>query len=387
MSTEVKTQAQSENAPAVPKPHGEYKEGKAEESNPAAIPQIHQSRTIRFCIIFITVALLLYGLYVTKAIAFPIVLAVLIALPLRPAMRWLKAFHIPNPASAFLLCTIVLAVVIIGCVMLWQPAQDWFQNSQSNLEEVERKLRSIRQPISEMQNASESVEKLTADSNDPETLQVQIKQPSLTNFIMSTTGTILIGGTITVSLVFLFLAFGEGLMQSIVHSLPSRIDRHKALHMMWEAERTISRYLLSYSLINLGLGVVIGTGMWLIGMPNPVLWGVMAACLNYIPFLGLALGTSIVFLVAVVSFDSIQYALLAPTIYLLANGVEANVITPLLLGRSLKLNVIIIFLFIVIWGWMWGIGGALIAVPLLIVAKVVCDHVERLQPVAKLLGA
>jgi predicted PurR-regulated permease PerM len=155
--------------------------------------------------------------------------------------------------------------------------------------------------------------------------------------------------------------------------------------MFFQIERGISQYLLTFTAINVCLGIVIGTGMWLIGMPNPVLWGVMAGCLNFMPYIGAFVGSGVVFLVAALSFDSMGQALLAPAIYAAANTIEGNVITPLILGRSMRLNPIFIFLSVVLWGWMWGVGGALIAVPLLAMTKIACAHSRRLQSVATLL--
>ena len=354
-------------------------------AEPFETPELRLSNGPWICLLIIAASAILYGLYSTRAIAFPITLSVLVALPLRPLVRICNRVGLPNPLSATLIVAILLFAVISGTTLLWKPAKEWISTTPSNMKEVEQKLRTLQGPISEMQEASESVEKLTEAKEDPTTLKVEVKPPSLTSAVLSTTGSVLVGGTITVSLVFLLLAFGDQLLDGVVHAWPTRRDRKNILTITKQAERTISHYLLTYTMINIGLGIVIGLGMWAIGMPNPVLWGVMAACLNYVPFVGLAAGTAIVFVVGVISFDSLTYALLAPAIYLAANGVEANVITPMLLGRSLKLNVVFIFLFIVIWGWMWGIGGALIAVPLLIVAKVICDNISRLRPLAQVL--
>ena len=212
-----------------------------------------------------------------------------------------------------------------------------------------------------------------------------MKQPALSDTLLNSTGELLTQAAIVVTLVFLFLGFGDRLFDGLMKVLPTRRDKGNVRQMCHEAEVTISNYLLTYTAINIVLGIVIGVGLWLMGMPNPLLWGVMAACLNYLPFVGLAVGTAVVSLVALITFDSTLYALLAPAIYLGANGLEANVITPVLLGRSLRLNVIAIFLSIVLWGWMWGIGGALIAVPLLVIIKVTCDYSRPLKPISILL--
>jgi predicted PurR-regulated permease PerM len=133
--------------------------------------------------------------------------------------------------------------------------------------------------------------------------------------------------------------------------------------------------------------VAVGTGMFLIGMPNPVLWGVIAALLNFIPYIGALLGVALVALIAFVTFDTIWMALLAPFIYLTCTTIEGQIVTPLILGRRLEMNTVAIFLAIAFWGWLWGIAGALIAVPLLVTVKVFADHVEGLAALGEFLAA
>lgn len=345
------------------------------------------SRGITVPLVIITVLAILMTLYFARAVAFPIVLSLLIALPLRPVVRWISQRGLPSVVSATLVVAIILS---LGGAAFWfvaSPARHWMESVPSHLTAIEYKLRALREPMNDMQKAGATVEQLTQGAEDPATVKVEVKQPSLTSTVLNTTTNLLTGGVITFSLLFLLLAFGDELLEGVVRQLQTRYDRHNVRSICLHAESTISHYLLVCTCINIGLGVVIGLGLWLIGVPNPVLWGVMAACLNFLPFIGLALGTGIIFLVGLISFDSIPYALLAPAIYLAANGIEANLITPALLGRSLRLNVILIFVFIIIWGWMWGIGGALIAVPLLGVLKVTCDHSSRLKPLGELIGA
>jgi predicted PurR-regulated permease PerM len=302
-------------------------------------------------------------------------------------VRWFSRWGLPSVVSA----TVVVAIILsLGGAAFWfvaSPARHWMESVPDHLSSIEYKLQALRAPMNDMQKAGATVEQITQGVEDPATVKVEVKQPSLTSTVLNTTTSLLTGGVITFSLLFLLLAFGDELLEGVVRQLQTRYDRHNFRSICLHAESTISHYLLICTCINIGLGVVIGLGLWLIGVPNPVLWGVMAACLNFLPFIGLALGTGIIFLVALISFDSLPYALLAPAIYLAANGIEANLITPALLGRSLRLNVILIFVFIVIWGWMWGIGGALIAVPLLGVLKVTCDHSPRLKPLGELIAA
>lgn len=121
-------------------------------------------------------------------------------------------------------------------------------------------------------------------------------------------------------------------------------------------------------------------------MPNPVLWGVMAGLLNFVPYLGAIVGTGVVALVAVLTFDDVGRVLIPPVSYLALTSLEGQFITPTILGRRLRLNPVVIFVWLVFWGWIWGVPGALVAVPMLAAFKIVCDRVENLRPVGDFLG-
>ncbi len=122
-------------------------------------------------------------------------------------------------------------------------------------------------------------------------------------------------------------------------------------------------------------------------MPNPILWGLMAALLNFLPYVGALVGVAVVGLVALVSFDSIGSALLAPALYFACTVVEGQFITPALVGRRLEMNTVAVFLSVAVWGWLWGVPGALMAVPLLVSVRVMCDHFEGLSALGEFLSA
>src|SRR5690606_25931795 len=146
-------------------------------------------------------------------------------------------------------------------------------------------------------------------------------------------------------------------------------------------ENEISRYLLAITIINAGLGVAVTIAMWLIGMPTPYLWGLMATLLNYIPYLGAIFGAAILGLVALVSFEPIGQALMVPLVYLVLNGIEGQLITPAVVGNRLSINPLVIVISIAFWAWIWGIPGMLVAVPLLIVARILSEYLPAFSGV------
>ena len=182
------------------------------------------------------------------------------------------------------------------------------------------------------------------------------------------------------------LAAGDRFLEKAVQIKKTWREKRDIVLLVKEVEHKMSTYLGAITIINIGLGIAIGTGLWLIGMPNPLLWGVLAALLNYIPFAGLVIGCLIVSIVAIGEFSTMGHAMLAPAIYLLCNGIEANAVTPMVLGRSISLNPVVILLAVFLGGWIWGMGGIFLAVPLLLLAKIACDSNESLQPIGVFLA-
>jgi predicted PurR-regulated permease PerM len=182
------------------------------------------------------------------------------------------------------------------------------------------------------------------------------------------------------------LASGTMFYEKMIGILPTLSDKKRALTIAYDVEREVSHYLLTITMINAGLGLFIAVAMSIIGMPNPILWGVAAALLNFVPYIGAVAGIVMVGLVSLISFDSITYVVIPPMIYAFAAVIEGQFITPVLLGRRLELNAVAIFIFVALWGWAWGIVGAIIAVPLLVSVKVFCDHFDGLKSFGEFLS-
>ena len=204
----------------------------------------------------------------------------------------------------------------------------------------------------------------------------------------------LFGGTTTfvseaivvIVLLYFLLASGDLFLRKLIKVLPTFEDKKRAVEIAREIEHNISTYLFTVTLINIGVGVAVGVGVWLLKMPNPVLWGVLAGVLTYIPYLGAMVGIGILGLAALLVFDDLGHALAVPAVYLVVSFLEGNFVTPLVLGRRLTLNPVVIFVGLLFWFFLWGIPGALLAVPTLAVFKIVCDHVDTLAPIGEFFG-
>ena len=327
---------------------------------------------------------LFYTFYFARDFILPVVLAWILSLLLKPAVRLLARIHVPEALGAALVLITLLALVSTGVLLLSGPASAWVQRAPESFEKVESKVRSMVSSAQPITKAAETVEHMTENGN--ETPKVEIKKPGLLNSVWNQTKGFIILVLEVFVLLYFFLAAGDIFALKLIQVLPRLADKKKAVEIMRETEQGISRYLGSITMVNLFEGTLIGIGLALIGMPNPLLWGVLAFFANYIPYLGAIIAASIVTIVALVSFESVSHALLAPAIYFGVNFAD-NFIAPYVMGRRLVLNPLIVFLTVMFWGWIWGIIGVLLAVPITMTLKIICDHTTLLAPYAEFLTA
>lgn len=335
--------------------------------------------------IFIILAVL--ALYFGRDFFMPVVLAFLFALTLTPIVRFLRKRGIPSPLSATLLVVASTIVLAIGGYLLSGPTTQLINDAPQIGRALTERIEEMRGPFDRLMRISDQIESVAETANEPDVQKVTVQQPGILS--RAAGNLVSIGTTIAIVIVLslFLLASGSLFYEKIVQSFSTLSDKKRALRVVYDVEREVSRYLLTVALINAALGTVIGIGLWAIGMPTPFLWGAMAALLNFLPYIGSLATILIVAAISIVSFDNIGYALLAPAFVASCNVVEGQIVTPLVLGRRLELNAVAIFIAVAFWSWLWGFIGALIAVPLLVIIKVFCDHSQTLRPVGNFLAA
>ena len=326
-----------------------------------------------------------YTLYFTRAFLLPIVLALLLTFLLRPAVRALKRIKIPDVAGAALVLILLLGVAGYGTVRISRPAAQWIYNAPESLRKIELKVSHLRRLIEEASQAAEELKKV-ATLGTQNAIEVEIKRPSFTDAVLTGTQEVLIKSSLMFILLYFLLASGDLFQRKLIRLFSDESKKRKVQTITREVEQKISRYLITVTVVNTFMGVSLGIGMYLVGMPNPVLWGVMAGFLVFIPYLGPLIGLSIVTFVALLTFDSFGRILLVPAIYFFLETLQGQIITPIVLGFRLALNPVAIFIWLIFWGWIWGITGALLAVPMLTVFKILCDSITPLASVGEFLG-
>ena len=178
-------------------------------------------------------------------------------------------------------------------------------------------------------------------------------------------------------LAYLLLASGDIFLRKLVRVIPQHSEKKRAIDISHEVQAQVSNYLFSVSLINIGLGVVAGFGFFLMGVPRAGMWGFVVAVLNFIPYFGPVVGLAILLVVGLLSFDDVSRALMPFGWYLLMHLLEANFVSPIILGRRFTVNAVAIFISLMFWYWLWGVPGALLSVPILVSVKAVCSRLPR----------
>lgn len=348
---------------------------------------LRDSRFVHFALGGIFLLAFIYALHFARDFFMPVVLAFLLALTLSPMVRFMGKRGIPAALSATILVLVAFSAIGITGYLLSAPVVQLISDAPSIGRQVTERLSEIRKPFEHLLGVFQQVEQLTDVVDEPGVNRVVMAQPGV---ISQAAGTIVSAGTslaIMFVLSLFLLASGSMFYEKIVQSFAKLSEKKRALRIVYDVEREISRYLFTIALINAGLGVAVGLGLWAIGMPNPFLWGVAAGLLNFLPYIGATLTIFAVAAIALVSFDSLSYAVVAPGYVLLCNIVEGHAVTPFVVGRRLELNAVAIFIAVAFWSWLWGFVGALIAVPLLVAIKVFCDHFEGLNNVGNFLSA
>jgi predicted PurR-regulated permease PerM len=327
-----------------------------------------------------------YTLYFARAFFLPIVLALLLSFLLSPVVRGLKKLHIPNALGAGLVVFGLLGSLGLGIYELAGPAYEWAQQAPRQLRRLERKLAEFKKPVQTMSKATQQVEKITQVGAGQEPRKVEVQTETLGERMFSQATELIAGGTIMFILLFFLLASGDLFLRKLIRVMPSLADKKRAVDIARQIEQDVSTYLATITGVNIALGLAVWGLMTWIGVPNPLLWGVLAFVTNYIPYLGAILMIAVLAMVGFLTFDDPAKALLVPGAFVGLNLLESYLVTPMVLGRRLTLNPVVIFLGLTFWSWLWGITGALLAVPIMVVAKIICDHSEPLRSVGEFLG-
>jgi predicted PurR-regulated permease PerM len=356
------------------------------------VSTIATMRVLSLSTTIVAVLALIYTAQAARAFLLPIAFAILLNFLLSPLVRALGRLHVPTAAAAAFVVLAMLAILGLGAYELAGPVQRWavrapvmLQQAQEEVVEMIRPLQRASATAEEMASAASGAGDSAAGGGErPQ--EVVVQGPSLVSRAFGTTKVLVAGALEVVVLLYFLLAGGELFLQKLVKVLPNLGDKKKAVQIARDTEASISRYLVTAFLVNLGEACIVAVIMHLWGMPNPLLWGALVLGLEFIPYLGALVMVVLLAIAALVTFDTAAHALLVPASFLVVNLVQGNFVSPILLGHRLSLNPVALFVGLAFWFTVWGLPGAFMAVPMMATLKILCDHIESLASVGEFLG-
>lgn len=348
---------------------------------------------------------LLYTLYFARTLLIPIVVALLFALLLSPLVSALKRFYVPRSISAFVLLACIGGPVALLGIELAEPAQKWLKRLPELGMQLSEELDSLTESLTPRQEPAPAPEPAPGKDEGgfnffglfggdeesapqpppeppPEPTQGAVTEKLLQGgleLVISMVGAapLLLVQLLTFVILVLFqLIFGQRLWQGAIEIFPRVRDKQQAGLVVARVQRELSRYILTVSLINTGLGVTTAAALWLLGVDDAVLWGALVGLLNFAPYVGPLVAVCILGVAGLVQYGFELAALLPALVYFLINLVEAQFVTPLVLGRSMRLNPLVLVLWLIVWGWLWSVAGVLLAVPLLVCLKLAAQQLD-----------
>jgi predicted PurR-regulated permease PerM len=327
----------------------------------------------------------LAAVYMASSIILPVVLAFVLQLILQPAVRLLERVRLPRAVGALLAILLFVGALVGFVAALSVPAATWAEKLPEGIPRLETHMVILKRPIEVMQKAIQQAEHV-ADAPGKKDSTVSVRRDlGLTGVLFAGTRAVLDGLFTTVLVLYFLLVAGEIFLRRIVEVLPNFGDKRQAVDISQQIEADISAYLLTITAMNAAVGVATGVAMYLCGLGDPLLWGATAFLLNYVPILGPLFGIGIFLLAGMLSFDSLWSALLPPALYFGIHLAEGETLTPMLLARRFTLNPVLVILSLVFWFWMWGVPGAILAVPMLAILKIVSDRVRPLKALGHVL--
>lgn len=305
----------------------------------------------------------------------PLGLAVLVACVLSGAVEGLRRWRVPRALSAMLLLVLLSLGLAATIDLIASPAQAWLQKSPQVLRTIEQKARPAQSIVRRLdyiaRRATALASAVGGGTSAPASPAPAAPAASLTAIdIFAATGSAAVALVTVLAFAFLLLAGGPSALARLTCALGARVHSTHALEIIDTIRREVSRYYGTLLLINLAFAAVTAGVLWLLGLPNPALWGVLAGLLNFIPYLGPAVCVTVLTLVGLVTFAGVAHVLLVAAAYLVLATVEGHLIEPLFLGRRLHLNPVVVLLGVWSGGWLWGVAGVVLALPVLLALKI-----------------
>lgn len=336
--------------------------------------------------------LLVHTLAWAAAFLIPVCAAILGFFVVSRPRRWLERRGVPSFVTAGVMSVAITLLVGVSLVRLSQPTADFLRDIPYLAQQVSAKMARSEGPLKAIDKASEAADEIMkGDDKSEPGKQKPVEVTVVSDTSVASKVALMAPGVLTqigftMVLLFFLIASGDAFIAKTVQSLGRFSDKRKAVEVFYTIEKRLGRYLGGIAVINAGLGVAIGVALWWLGMPVPGAFGVMAFALNFVPFLGAIIGAGLAGAVAFVTFPGIWPAVSVVATYMILTSIEGQIVTPLLISRRMRLNTTVVLVTVAFFAWIWSVMGMVVALPVLIVLKIVSDQFEGLHTLGRFLG-
>lgn len=351
------------------------------EPTPSSSPSYSARATV-----FLAVLAAIYTLQIARDVFLPVTLAFIFALLFSPLVERLQRHRVPRSLSAVAVIAASLGVLGSATYFLMGPASEWLAKVPEAMEAISRHTGSMQEKVADVGEATRSLETLSKAGGASDPRQVVITDPGWQSELFSGLRNGLIYSLLCIILLFFLLTHGQHLLSRFIETRSTFKDKERSREMARRAQVQMSLYLSTITMVNAGVAIATTLFLWLLGFPDPILWGAVAGLMRYVPYMGVALTAVLLAIVSAVSFDTVWQIVLPPLVFWGITVFVGQVIDPLVHGYRFQLNPIIVFVWIFFWGWLWGTPGVLLAVPLLTLFQLVCQYSERLAPIAHIIS-
>lgn len=304
----------------------------------------------------------------------PVTAALIIAIALVPLLEWLERRRIPSALAALICVATFLAIANLAIASVIVPATGWLAVLPERISRIRANIGPILDLYSALEKFVNDAVAAIARTSVHNVARVTVESPnSLLDLVTTSAPAAIIQMFFAVLLIYFLLAGWTRMRRRTITSRPSYSSAMTTAQVIQDMVDKTSAYLATITMINAGLGLGVALALWFVGMPSPIMWGGLVAILNYIPYLGPIAAAILLGLGGLMTFADPWYAMVPATIFVAMHLLEANLITPTLIGRTLTISPLLILVSLSYWGWVWGSTGALLAVPILIIFKTVLD--------------
>lgn len=356
---------------------------------PFLLVEQHPQLVTAICLSVLALLAVCVALWAGQTFLIPIAVALVFSVILAPLCSRIEWFRIPRPVSALMALIIAGGIAYLAFALIAQPAARWMEDAPQTIQRAERQLRKLQEPLKPLTDISREVQgmQIVPQPTTPASRTVVVQQPGLAQSLLASAQTIVVQTGFIFILAYFLLITREEFRIKFIAFQPTLRARVRAARVFRDVSRRVSGYIVTFSLINVVVGIGTGVACWQLGLPEPAMWGGLAFVFNFIPFLGPAIMMALLGLAGLATFDTLVEASFPVLAFMGISFLEANLITPTIVGRRMTLNPLAIILVVSFWIWLWGPVGGVIALPLLIMFKVICDHTPPLRVIGALIGA